>query len=171
MDQRTRNAVARRAAFLAFCALTLAVFLGLIMLKAWNISNGSLILAAGVIVTLLALLPLLSLQTGGAGPWRCCSLCPRGSSTCARRRSCPMAPASLQHGSRPQECTQTIDRLGGNWFTCRGTRSSCFLCSKFAPLSEDYRGVGGGRVCRQKGGPVRSDFRATRSLNSAHAIV
>lgn len=68
MDGKTRNAVARRAALLAFCALALAVFLGAVMLKAWSISNGSLILAAGVIVTLSALLPILSLPMGGTGP-------------------------------------------------------------------------------------------------------
>lgn len=67
MDDKTRHAVAGRAARLAFCALALAVFLGAVMLKAWNISNGALILAAGAIVTLSALLPLLSLQGGGTG--------------------------------------------------------------------------------------------------------
>lgn len=67
MDEATRLAVARRATLLAFCALTLAVFLGAIMLTAWNISNGTLILAGGLIVTLSAILPLLSLPAGGDG--------------------------------------------------------------------------------------------------------
>jgi len=67
MDDATRRAVARRAALLAFCALALAVFIGAIMLKAWNISNGTLILAAGLIVTLSAILPLLSPPAGGNG--------------------------------------------------------------------------------------------------------
>jgi multiple antibiotic resistance protein len=66
MDDETRRSVARRATFLAFCALALAVFLGAAMLKAWGISNGSLILAAGVIVTLTALLSLVSPQAGVA---------------------------------------------------------------------------------------------------------
>ena len=43
-------------------------FLGAVMLTAWSISNGALILAAGVIVALSALLPLLSVKTGGTGP-------------------------------------------------------------------------------------------------------
>lgn len=68
MDDITCKAVARRAALLASCALILAVFLGAIMLEAWSISNGALILAAGLIVTLSALLPLLPLQLGAGSP-------------------------------------------------------------------------------------------------------
>jgi multiple antibiotic resistance protein len=64
MDQPTRTAVARRAAGLAFIALFLAVFLGAVMLGAWSISNSSLILAAGLIMTATALLPII--WSGGA---------------------------------------------------------------------------------------------------------
>ncbi len=66
MDERTRTAVARRAALLSFCALAVAVFLGAAMLEAWGIQNGSLILAAGLIVTLTALLPLMPQGAGRA---------------------------------------------------------------------------------------------------------
>jgi multiple antibiotic resistance protein len=59
MDQSTRIRTARRAAVLAFIALFLAVFLGAVMLGAWSISNGSLIFAAGLIVTSTALLPIV----------------------------------------------------------------------------------------------------------------
>lgn len=64
MEQKTRNSVARRATGLAFISLFLAVFLGAVMLGAWSISNGSLIFAAGLIVTSTALLPIL--WSGGA---------------------------------------------------------------------------------------------------------
>jgi multiple antibiotic resistance protein len=59
MDDPTRTSVARRAAGLSFIALFLAVFLGAFMLSAWQISNGSLIFAAGLIVTSTALLPIV----------------------------------------------------------------------------------------------------------------
>lgn len=65
MDQRARIAMARRATGLAFVALFLAVFLGAVMLDAWSISNGSLIFAAGLIVTSTALLPLVWSGSGG----------------------------------------------------------------------------------------------------------
>lgn len=66
LDRATRNGVARRAAGLAFIALFLAVFLGATMLGAWSIGNGSLIFAAGLIVTATALPPLVA--AGGAAP-------------------------------------------------------------------------------------------------------
>lgn len=65
MDPKTRDAVARRAVLLSFCAMIVAVFLGAAMLDAWSIQNGSLILAAGLIVTLTALLPLIPGVAGG----------------------------------------------------------------------------------------------------------
>lgn len=52
MDAPVRKAVARRAALLALAALAVAVFLGAGALQSWEISKGSLILAAGVIMTL-----------------------------------------------------------------------------------------------------------------------
>ncbi len=64
MEQKTRNSMARRATGLAFISLFLAVFLGAVMLGAWSISKGSLIFAAGLIVTSTALLPIL--WSGGA---------------------------------------------------------------------------------------------------------
>lgn len=64
MDQPTRTRVARRAALLGFAALFIAVFMGASMLGAWGIGKGSLIFAAGLIVTSTALLPLL---WGGGG--------------------------------------------------------------------------------------------------------
>ena len=67
MDQPTRNRMARRAAGLAFIALFLSVFLGAVMLGAWSISKGSLVFAAGLIVTGTALLPLLW-PGGGTAP-------------------------------------------------------------------------------------------------------
>jgi multiple antibiotic resistance protein len=67
MEQKTRNSVARRATGLAFISLFVAVFLGAVMLGAWSISNGSLIFAAGLIVTSTALLPILW-SGGGAAP-------------------------------------------------------------------------------------------------------
>ena len=66
MDQKSRIAMARRATGLAFVALFLAVFLGAIMLDAWSIGNGSLIFAAGLIVTSTALLPIVWSGSGGA---------------------------------------------------------------------------------------------------------
>jgi multiple antibiotic resistance protein len=66
MDQGTRNSMARRAAGLAFIALFLAVFLGAAMLAAWSIGKGSLIFAAGLIVTATALLPIV--WGGGGAP-------------------------------------------------------------------------------------------------------
>lgn len=68
MDQTTRNSMARRAAGLAFISLFLAVFLGAAMLGAWSISNGSLIFAAGLIVTSTALLPIVWAGGGAAAP-------------------------------------------------------------------------------------------------------
>lgn len=66
MDDATRLAVARRATWVSFWALAVAVFLGATMLAAWQISNGSLILAAGLIVALSAILPLVALNNGKA---------------------------------------------------------------------------------------------------------
>lgn len=60
MSEADRSAMAHRAAFLAFVSLALAVFLGAVMLQSWSISNGSLVFAGGVIITLTALLPILS---------------------------------------------------------------------------------------------------------------
>lgn len=68
MDPATRNGVARRAAGLASIALVLAVFLGAAMLGAWSIGKGSLIFAAGLIVTATAMLPLLGAGGGAPGP-------------------------------------------------------------------------------------------------------
>lgn len=65
LDQAARIAMARRATGLAFAALFVAVFLGAVMLGAWSISTGSLIFAAGLIVTSTALLPFL--WAGGGG--------------------------------------------------------------------------------------------------------
>lgn len=67
MDEAARGRMARRAAGLGFAALFLAVFLGSAMLGAWGIGNGSLIFAAGLIVTSTALLPLLW-NGGGYSP-------------------------------------------------------------------------------------------------------
>lgn len=67
MSEQDRGAMARRAAFLAFISLALAVFVGAAMLQSWSISNGSLIFAGGVIVTLTALLPIVS-RGGEAAP-------------------------------------------------------------------------------------------------------
>jgi multiple antibiotic resistance protein len=67
MEQKTRNAMARRAILLSFLALAAAVFIGSSMLGSWNIGNGSLIFAAGLIVTLSALVPLIWSGGGGAG--------------------------------------------------------------------------------------------------------
>lgn len=67
MDEGARAGMARRAAGLGFVALFLAVFLGSVMLGAWGIGNGSLIFAAGLIVSSTALLPLLW-NDGGSSP-------------------------------------------------------------------------------------------------------
>ena len=67
MDEAARIRMARRAAGLGFAALFLAVFLGSVMLGAWGIGNGSLIFAAGLIVTSTALLPILW-SGGGSSP-------------------------------------------------------------------------------------------------------
>lgn len=64
LDQTARIAMARRATGFAFAALFIAVFLGAVMLGAWSISTGSLIFAAGLIVTSTAMLPFL---WGGGG--------------------------------------------------------------------------------------------------------
>ena len=64
MDQPTRARVAQRAALLGFASLFIAVFMGASMLASWGIGKGSLIFAAGLIVTSTALLPLL---WGGGG--------------------------------------------------------------------------------------------------------
>lgn len=50
-----RRMMANRAAAYAFIVVALAVFLGASMLDSWSISQGSLIFAAGIIVTLTAL--------------------------------------------------------------------------------------------------------------------
>lgn len=60
MSEADRSTVANRAAFLALVSLALAVFLGAVMLESWSISNGSLVLAGGVIVAVTALLPIVS---------------------------------------------------------------------------------------------------------------
>lgn len=67
MDGAARKATARRAALLSLAALALAVFLGVLVLEGWGISRGSLILAAGLIVTLSALQPTLFRQGPPAG--------------------------------------------------------------------------------------------------------
>lgn len=59
MTTADRTAMARRASLLALVSLALAVFLGAVMLKSWSISNGSLLCAAGLIVTLSAILPIV----------------------------------------------------------------------------------------------------------------
>ncbi len=61
MSEPDRLAMARRATGLSLAALALAVFLGALMLEAWSISKGSLILAGGLIVTLAAIMPILQL--------------------------------------------------------------------------------------------------------------
>jgi multiple antibiotic resistance protein len=67
MDEPTRRAVARRAALMGLIALFVAVFLGAVMLDAWSISKGSLMLAGGIIVLLTALLPIASIGAGHGG--------------------------------------------------------------------------------------------------------
>jgi multiple antibiotic resistance protein len=64
MSEDDRTAMARRAANLAFISLIVAVFVGASMLSSWSISNGSLIFAGGLIVTLTALLPIVSSGRG-----------------------------------------------------------------------------------------------------------
>jgi multiple antibiotic resistance protein len=68
MDEAARVRMARRATGLGLAALFLAVFLGSFMLGAWGISNGSLIFAAGLIVTSTALLPIIWSGGGGSLP-------------------------------------------------------------------------------------------------------
>lgn len=68
MDEQQRNSMAMRAALLAFLSLVVAVFVGSSMLTSWSISNGSLIFAGGLIVTLTALLPIVSRGGGEAAP-------------------------------------------------------------------------------------------------------
>lgn len=58
-DGRTKRTITLRATLLALVALAVAVFLGAGVLEAWDIRRGSLVLAAGLIVTLSALQPLL----------------------------------------------------------------------------------------------------------------
>lgn len=62
LDQPTRNAMALRASLLSLAALAVAVFIGAAVLEGWGISRGALIMAAGLIVTLSALQPLLQQQ-------------------------------------------------------------------------------------------------------------
>lgn len=62
LDRRTRVATALRATLLSLAALAVAVFLGAGVLDSWGVSRGSLILAAGVILTLSALQPLFFKQ-------------------------------------------------------------------------------------------------------------
>jgi len=62
LDVPTRNAMALRASLLSLAALAVAVFIGATVLEGWGISRGALIMAAGLIVTLSALLPLLQRQ-------------------------------------------------------------------------------------------------------------
>lgn len=76
MDEKTRIMTARRASILAFCAMVAAVFIGSIMLRAWDIGNDSLIFAAGVVVTITALLPLIGQGGAGAGPGASATLSP-----------------------------------------------------------------------------------------------
>lgn len=68
MSEEERRMMANRAALLAFIALAVAVFVGTTMLESWSISNGSLILAGGLIVTLTALQHVFGLHGGGAAP-------------------------------------------------------------------------------------------------------
>lgn len=63
-----RKMMANRAALFAFIALAVAVFMGTAMLESWSISNGSLIFAGGVIVTLTALQHVFGIHTGGGTP-------------------------------------------------------------------------------------------------------
>jgi len=67
MSEEDRSAMANRAAFLALVSLALAVFLGAVMLESWSISNGSLVLAGGVIVAVTALLPIVA-RSGEPAP-------------------------------------------------------------------------------------------------------
>jgi multiple antibiotic resistance protein len=65
MSKEDRKVMANRAAFLAFIALAVAVFMGASILESWSISNGSLIFAGGVIVLLTALQHVFGLAHGG----------------------------------------------------------------------------------------------------------
>jgi multiple antibiotic resistance protein len=67
MDAPTRKTVAQRAALLSLAALAIAVFLGAVVLQGWGISKGSLILTAGIIMTLSVLRSMLFAQTKDAG--------------------------------------------------------------------------------------------------------
>jgi multiple antibiotic resistance protein len=60
--------MANRAALFAFFALAAAVFMGTAMLESWSISNGSLIFAGGLIVTLTALQHMFGLHGGSGVP-------------------------------------------------------------------------------------------------------
>ena len=68
MSVEDRRMMANRAALLAFLALVAAVFMGTAMLDSWSISKGSLIFAAGLIVTLTALQQVFGLHGGGGAP-------------------------------------------------------------------------------------------------------
>jgi multiple antibiotic resistance protein len=68
MSEADRGMVAQRAALMAFISLVVAVFVGAAMLGSWSISNGSLIFAGGLIVTLTALLPIVSRGAGESAP-------------------------------------------------------------------------------------------------------
>lgn len=59
MDQPARNAVALRATLFSITAVILAVFVGEGILKGWGINNASLIVAAGLILTLSAIRSIL----------------------------------------------------------------------------------------------------------------
>lgn len=68
MSPEDRRMMANRSALLAFVALGVAVFLGATILESWSISNGSLIFAGGIIVTLTALQHLFGLHASSAAP-------------------------------------------------------------------------------------------------------
>jgi multiple antibiotic resistance protein len=68
MSEEDGRMMANRAALLAFIALAVAVFIGTTMLESWSISNGSLIFAGGIIVTLTALQHVFGLHGGGPAP-------------------------------------------------------------------------------------------------------
>jgi multiple antibiotic resistance protein len=65
MDRPVRNAVALRATVLSLAALAVAVFLGAAVLQGWGVRKGSLIFAAGVILTFSVLKSMFF--GGGAG--------------------------------------------------------------------------------------------------------
>jgi multiple antibiotic resistance protein len=68
VSDEDRRLMVNRAALFAFIALAVAVFMGTVMLESWSISNGSLILAGGLIVTLTALQHVFALHSGGGAP-------------------------------------------------------------------------------------------------------